>query len=150
MRGASVRGVRRLTSAGVLDSTSSTASKRNEGMADLSCASVAIWREMRASKVNVSPGAAGLSKPTGMPASFAMPNNPGETRSMCTSIGWLSPIPLSTSITATPISVSAGTRRFIWFSETSMIPAFLTTWRSEVRERSVSTRRAPLDERRRT
>ena len=29
-------------------------------------------------------------------------------------------------------------------------PAFLTTWRSEVRERPVSTRRAPLDERRST
>ena len=29
-------------------------------------------------------------------------------------------------------------------------PAFLTTWRGEVRERRVSTRRAPLDERRRT
>ena len=43
MRGASVRGARRLTSAGVLDSTLSTASKRNEGMAGLSCASVAIW-----------------------------------------------------------------------------------------------------------
>ena len=43
MRGASVRGARRLTSAGVLDSTLSTASKRNEGLACLSRASVGRW-----------------------------------------------------------------------------------------------------------
>ena len=47
VRGPSVRGARRLTSAGVLDSTLSTASKRNEGMAGLSCASVVRWSEMR-------------------------------------------------------------------------------------------------------
>ena len=40
VRGPSVRGARRLTNAGVLDGTLSTASKRNEGLAGLSCASV--------------------------------------------------------------------------------------------------------------
>ena len=43
VRGASVRGARRLTSAGVLDSTLSTASKRNEGLAGLSRASIGKW-----------------------------------------------------------------------------------------------------------
>ena len=40
MRDPSLRGARRLTSAGVLESTLSTASKRNEVVAGLSCASV--------------------------------------------------------------------------------------------------------------
>ena len=43
VRGASVRGARRLTRAGVLDSTLSTASKRNEVLAGLSRASVGRW-----------------------------------------------------------------------------------------------------------
>ena len=41
-------GARRLTSAGVLDRTLSAASKRNEGMAGLSCAAGIRWSEMRA------------------------------------------------------------------------------------------------------
>ena len=49
VRGPSVRGARRLTSGGVLDSTVSTASKHNEVMAGLSGASAARWQEMRAS-----------------------------------------------------------------------------------------------------
>ena len=43
VKGASVRGARRLTSGGVLDCTSSTASKRNEVMAGLSRASTVRW-----------------------------------------------------------------------------------------------------------
>ena len=43
VRGPSVRGARRLTSGGVLDSTLSTASKRNEVMAGLSRASAVRW-----------------------------------------------------------------------------------------------------------
>ena len=43
VRGASAGGARRLTSAGVLESTLSTASKRNEVMAGLSRASVGRW-----------------------------------------------------------------------------------------------------------
>ena len=43
VRGPSVRGARRLTSAGVLDCTLSTASKRNEGLAGLSRASAVRW-----------------------------------------------------------------------------------------------------------
>ncbi len=47
VRGPSVRGARRLTSGGVLDSTSSTPSKCNEVMAGLSRASAVRWVESR-------------------------------------------------------------------------------------------------------
>ena len=43
VRGTSVRGARRLTSGGVLDSTLSTARKRNEVMAGLLRASTVRW-----------------------------------------------------------------------------------------------------------
>jgi len=42
-----------LTGAGVLDPALSTASKRNEGLAGLSCASVARWVESRTSAVTL-------------------------------------------------------------------------------------------------
>ena len=53
MRGPSGRGASRLARAGVLDCTSSTASKRNEVMAVVSCASAVRWGEMQAGAVPV-------------------------------------------------------------------------------------------------